>query len=99
MILNLSKKREVYNDNHIKKGYKLLAQLNEIAPLYIQVSEKSRYPLITVEPVNFLEAFVVRASNEVNDVTTFMFYDDDVFDTIRGFCKDWNAMLQENHCL
>lgn len=99
MILNLSKKCKVHNDRFIKQGYKLISKLNEIAPLYIQVSEKSKYPLITVEPFDTIDAFVVRATNEVNDLITFMVYDENLFDTIRDFCKQWNECLKAVHCL
>lgn len=99
MILNLSKKCKVHKDQHLNNGYKLIMKLNEIAPLYIQVTEKSKYPLITVEPFDCAEAFIVRATNEINDLTTFIAYDENVFDNIRDFCKQWNKCLEVVHCL
>lgn len=99
MILNLLKKHKVRNDDHrTKLRYKLISKLNEIAPLYIQVSEKSKYPTITVEPFDDIDVFVVRATNNSMGLTAFIVYDANVFENIRSFCRDWNTMVDKAVC-
>lgn len=93
MILNLSKKCKVHKNRHLNNGYRFIMKLNEIAPLYIRVDNKTKYPLITVEPHDTLEAFVVHATNNLIDLTTFIKYDKDVFDSIREFCYEWNTLV------